>query len=482
MIVLLFAFSPEENGASNIFSKVITNNMDVSTLAYALREALLPIPFILCVLGFWEALWHQATEVKAILGAILRVLIVAVSIWQYPNFIDAAEECFSGFRKEVFDQAAAAKSGDVSVSETEFKKALMAPVNVEPSALDFTGQICAALIHSLQGLGQVMLSVLLFLQQFCLEGLIAISPILLGFLGWNLTRSMGIQFCFTTVGILLWEVGVLIVDVLLLSLGEKYLNPTLRAAATIGVAGAITGVASWPLLLSAMVIAALIPAFLYLSVPFIIATVLRGGDPTAPLLLKAMQLATMASGASGAMVSNLARTITAAAGGSSLGNLLRGGSALATAAGGGGGNSLTGASIAGNTPGDSAQAIHPAGGSNEGVNSPTPLAAIPPHHCGSSSPSSEKTLPGISLGGNVRDKQKKPDAQAGEVYVGKHGHIFKQLTPKEFSCQHPQTGFTSQHEGNIGSRQVADTALLHHNRDRMVAGDMGRKPKSAKIL
>ncbi len=454
-----------------------TKNMEADALAYALRQSLLPISYVLCVLGFWETLWHQATEVKVILGAILRVLIVAVFVWQYPNFIDAARESLSGFRKEVFGHAAEMKSKNAQVSETEFKRALTAPVNVQPSTWDFTGQICAALVHSLQGLGQVMLSILLFLQEFCLEGLIAISPILLGFLGWNLTRPMGIQFCLTTVGILLWEVGVLIVDVLLLSFGEEYLKPTLEAAATIGTAGAITGVASWPLLLSAMVIAALTPAFLYLSVPFIIATVLRGGDPTAPLLLKAMQMATSASGAAGAMMPGLTRAFAAA--GSPLGNLLRGGGALATA-GGGGRNSFAEAATAGNAHSDSAPIAH-SGGMNEGATSPPPLATSSSKNCGGSPGSPGTTLPGISLDGSGRDKPGKSDAKIGDAYVGKHGHVFKQLTPTEFSCQHPRTGFTSQHEGNIGSREVADNALLLHNKNRMAAGDMSkkRKPKSA---
>lgn len=451
--------------------------MEADTLAYALRKSLLSIPYVLCVLGFWETLWHQATEVKAILGAILRILIVAVFVWQYPNFIDAARESLSGFRKEVFGHAVEMKSENAQVRETEFKRALTAPVNIQPSTWDFTGQICAALIHSLQGLGQVMLSILLFLQEFCLEGLIAISPILLGFLGWNLTRSMGIQFCFTTVGILLWEVGVLIVDVLLLSFGEEYLKPTLAAAATIGTAGAITGVASWPLLLSAMVTAALIPAFLYLSVPFIIATVLRGGDPTAPLLLKAMQMATTASGAAGAMMPGLTRALAAA--GSPLGNLLRGGSALASA-GGGGGNSLAEAAAAGCAHSNSTQATH-SGDTNECATSPLPLATNSSGNCGGSSRPLGTTLPGISLGGGKRDLPGKSEAKVGDTYVGKHGHVFKQLTPAEFTCQHPRTGFISHHKGNIGSREVADNALLLHNRNRMAAGDMNNKRKTKSV-
>jgi|GEM_PF-578226 len=455
--------------------------MEADTLAYALRQSLLPIPYVLCVLGLWETLWHQATEVKAILGAILRVLIVAVFVWQYPDFIDAARESLSGFRKEVFGHAAEMKFENAQVGETEFKRALTAPIDIQPSTWDFTGQICAALIHSLQGLGQVMLSILLFLQEFCLEGLIAISPILLGFLGWNLTRSMGIQFCFTTVGILLWEVGVLIVDVLLLSFGEEYLKPTLAAAATIGTAGAITGVVSWPLLLSAMVIAALIPAFLYLSVPFIIATVLRGGDPTAPLLLKAMQMATTASGAAGAMMPGLTRALAAA--GSPLGNLLRGGSALArggnalASAGGGGGNSLAEAAGAGCAHSNSTQATH-SGDTNESATSLPPLATNSSGSCGSSSPPLGTALPGISLGGGKRDQPEKSEAKVGDTYVGKHGHVFKQLTPAEFTCQHPRTGFISQHKGNIGAREVADNALLLHNRNRMAAGDMNNKRKT----
>lgn len=431
-----------------------TSSADATALAHELREELLPITFLCCVIGLWDTLWNQGTGVKTILGAIFRVLIVVILVWQYPVFIDSAREALSGFRNGVFSRA----------GENTFKQVLMANVQTQPGTLDFTGQICAALVHSLQGLGQVMLSILMFLQEFCLRGLIAISPILLGFLGWNLTRAMGVQFCFTTLGILMWEIGVLIVDVLLLSFGENYLRPTLEAGAIVGAAGAVTGVLSWPLFLSAVVIAALIPAFLYLSVPFIIATVLRGGDPTGPLLLKAMQMATAAPAAA-AMLPKLSSAVAAAG---SLGNVLRAGSAMV--------GSVTSGGIGGGSS-DAPQAPQ------SEVAKPMPSAQIAPlASLGAPVPSSSSgsaTLSSSGSGGNSSDSAA---AQTGETYIGKRGHIFKQLTPTEFSCQHPRTRFTSQHEGNIGFREVADNALVRHNMKRMSAGDMTpqgqRKSKS----
>ncbi len=435
---------------------MIIAQIQAAELAQELRQTLLPITFVWCVIGLWDVLWKHGGEVKAILGAIFRVLVVAVLVWQYPNFVQEGREALSGLRENVFSQS----------GETHFQKVLMAEVQAQPGAMDFAGQICSALVHSLQGFGRMMLSILMFLQAFCLEGLIAISPILLGFLAWDLTRPMAIQFCFTTIGILLWEVGVLIVDVLLLGLGENYLGPALGAGATISAAGVITGVLSWPLLLSAVVIAALTPAFLYLSIPFIIATVLRGGDPTGPLLLKAMQMAATTTG--GAMMPQLKGM---AATGSSILNSLRGASTLSGLSGEGsaGPSGSSESASAGSADGSG----H--GGEASGGGSISPLATAPAEKSGGLPLSLEMSSPTSS---SKEGKSTESASNVGEIYVGNKGHTFQQLTPMGFSCKNPHTGFTTQHQGNIALRGVADASVFDHNTQRMSSGDMhGRTGK-----
>lgn len=468
---------------------MILAQIQAAELSDKLRMSLLPVTFVWCVIGLWDVIWKQGIEVKTLLGAIFRVLIAAILVWQYPTFIVEGRKALDGFRKEVF----------LKTGENKFQEVLTAKVEEQPASLDFSGQICSALIHALKSFGQLMLSVLLFLQTFCLEGMIAVSPILLGFLAWDLTRPMGIQFCFTTLGVLLWEVGVLIVDVLLLGLGEQFLEPTLKASATIGAAGVITGVLSWPLLLGAMVIAALMPAFLYLSVPFIMATVLRGGDPTGPLLLKAMQMGAMVFGGAGMMIAK-GQAVTGISS-PLLGNLpdnalprggaqsrptvrpleaVNGNSTPSFAAGHP--EKVKGVE-ASNRPIAQLGTAFPESftGGDTGVSGASSHALERSHGSPSASaavgdsPAFGSAFPRLST--EQRPRNKKSGSNGDEVYIGSKGHVFQRLTDTRFSCKNPHTGFTSKHDGDVSVEAVRNGSLLLHCRERMKAGDIRKQGK-----
>ena len=58
-----------------------------------------------------------------------------------------------------------------------------------------------------------MLLVLRFFQEFAIAGLIAVSPLLIGFLFFSYTQSLGVHFGVTSLTVLLWHVAICLVDI-----------------------------------------------------------------------------------------------------------------------------------------------------------------------------------------------------------------------------------------------------------------------------
>ena len=115
------------------------------------------------------------------------------------------------------------------------------------------------------------------MQSWAFNGLIAISPILLGGLAVPWTQGSGITFLTTSFGIAAWHLGIALVDILLASIATQ-----LFAAVGIGggvAAAATISVGLLPIFLGALAAIVCVAIALYLAVPIIIASVLRGSSP-----------------------------------------------------------------------------------------------------------------------------------------------------------------------------------------------------------
>ena len=62
-----------------------------------------------------------------------------------------------------------------------------------------------------------MLLVLRFFQEFAIAGLIAVSPLLIGFLFFSYTQSLGVHFGVTSLTVLLWHVAICLVDIVIVA-------------------------------------------------------------------------------------------------------------------------------------------------------------------------------------------------------------------------------------------------------------------------
>ena len=53
-----------------------------------------------------------------------------------------------------------------------------------------------------------------------IAGLIAVSPLMLGFLFLSYTQSLGVQFCVTSLTVLLWHVAICLVDIVIVAISD----------------------------------------------------------------------------------------------------------------------------------------------------------------------------------------------------------------------------------------------------------------------
>ena len=83
----------------------------------------------------------------------------------------------------------------------------------------------AAIGYFFQGIGRFMLILLRFFQEFAIAGLIAVSPLLIGFLFFSYTQSLGVQFGVTSLTVLLWHVAICLVDIVIQAISDTLFMP-----------------------------------------------------------------------------------------------------------------------------------------------------------------------------------------------------------------------------------------------------------------
>ena len=149
--------------------------------AEEIRTLLMPFAFLLCVLGIGEMGWRAGSDARAVLGALLRTIIVVALIAGYPSAMKTGQQAFIEMR-----------SNFTTARDAKFVQLLSSRIQNQPSdSWTNLGKIVPAAIgYFFQGIGRFMLILLRFFQEFAIAGLIAVSPLLIGFLFFSYTQSL----------------------------------------------------------------------------------------------------------------------------------------------------------------------------------------------------------------------------------------------------------------------------------------------------
>jgi hypothetical protein len=385
--------------------------------ASEIRTLLMPFALVLCVIGIGEMGWRAGSDSRAILGALLKCIVIVSLIAGYADIMKGGESAFLELRNK-FTKARDAK----------FVQLLRSTVQNQPSdAITDIGKIVPAAIgYFFQGIGRFMLLVLRFFQEFAIAGLIAVSPLLIGFLFFSYTQSVGVHFGVTSLTVLLWNVAICLVDITIQLISDALFLPITTGGLVQSAQNTIV-VQNWLQFPFIMAFAAFLTVFFYLSVPFVASAVMKGLSATSASLQAGVHGTMQAAGLA------VGTGLTMAGGAATFG-----GSAAARAALEGAQFAAGTASSAGRVANDFAGSV--AGGSSEfgpGSELSADIPAPPP-----------LTLAPV---GERRTSESHPSL------------IAHQTTPNSFAVVDEARGTISSHRGNIFTPQVAQAAFNSHS-------------------
>ena len=372
-----------------------------------IRILLMPLAFLLCVLGIGQMGWRAGSDPRAVLGSLLRTIIVVALIGGYPSAMKRGQQAFMEMRSKF-----------TTARDAKFVQLLSSRIQNQPSdSWTNLGKIVPAAIgYFFQGIGRFMLILLRFFQEFAIAGLIAVSPLLIGFLFFSYTQSLGIQFGVTSLTVLLWHVAICLVDIVIQAISDTLFAP-ITATNLVLLGGNLIIVNNWLMFPFIMAFAAFITVFFYLSVPFVASAVMKGLSGTT---------ATLQAGVHGAM--QTAGLIMGA-------GLTFGGSAAVQAAVEGTKAAAEGATAAGRITSDLAGA----GGFTPGAQSSG----------GFGPPGSPSVIPAV-VGESMENKLNP-------------AQVAYQTAPDSFTVTDSVQGTISHHKGNICTPYAAQAAFNAHS-------------------
>lgn len=269
--------------------------------ANQIRIYLMPFAFVLCILGIGEMAWKAGSDPRAILGTILKVTIIVALIAGYPKIMNTGMSAFQDMRQKF-----------TNAQDAKFIQLLSSRIQNQPSDswTDLGKIVPAAVGYFFQGIGRFMMVVLNFFQQFAIAGMIAISPLLLGFLFFSPTQSFGVHFGVTSFTVMLWYLGICLVDIVIVAISDTLFIP-ITSGGIVQVAQNAIVVQNWLLFPFIMAFASIITVFFYLSVPFVAGAIMKGASGTTSALSagisNSLQAAGVVAGA-GASVAGAAAT------------------------------------------------------------------------------------------------------------------------------------------------------------------------------
>ncbi|MBN8711360.1 MAG: hypothetical protein J0I10_18410 [Verrucomicrobia bacterium] len=251
-----------------------------------IRTLLMPFAFVLCVMGIGEMGWRAGSDTRAILGALLKTILIVGLLAGYPSAMDSGQKAFVEMRGKF-----------TNARDAKFVQLLRSHIDNPPSDswTDLGKVVPAAIGMFFQGIGRFMLIVLTFFQNFAIAGLIAVSPLLLGFLFLSYTQSLGVQFCVTSLTVLLWHVAICLVDIVIVAISDLLYAP-ITTGGIVQTAQNLITVQNWLLFPFIMAFAAVITVFFYLSVPFVAGAIMKGLSGTTSALQAGIQGTMQAAG------------------------------------------------------------------------------------------------------------------------------------------------------------------------------------------
>ncbi len=371
-----------------------------------IRTYMMPFAFVLCILGIGEMGWKAGSDAKAILGVILKVTIIVALIAGYPTMMNKGMEAFQEMRQKF-----------TNAQDAKFIQLLTSRIQNQPSDswTDLGKIVPAAVGYFFQGIGRFMMIVLNFFQQFAIAGLIAVSPLLLGFLFFSPTQSFGIQFAVTSFTVMLWYLGICLVDIVIVAISDLLFAP-ITAGGIVQVAQNAIVVQNWLLFPFIMAFASIVTLFFYLSVPFVAGAIMKG-----------------ASGTTSALSAGISNTLQA------VGFVAGAGATVAGAAATFGGSAAAQAAVA-----SGKAAAGAASAASSGARISNDLAGS----AGSSSP-----------GGSVPPP---PEEEGVIINPANPAMVAQQTSPESFSVTDQSKGTVSHHKGSLSTPQAAQAAFNSH--------------------
>lgn len=254
--------------------------------AMQLRTALMPVAYLLCTTGLLMAVFRHWGNFHEILMTIVGITVIVILLNGYPTALTTVADGFKTLREQTTANAPGGQQPTwTQVFDAQFQ---------QPSWDQVAEKLEIALCQVFKWVGKIAIWFLDWVQSWAFNGLIAISPILIGALAIPWTQGTGITFLTTSFGIAAWHLGVALVDILLASIATQLF-------VGVGVAGGITAATVistglLPIFLGALVALILVALALYLAVPIVIAAVLRGQSPLTTAATTGMQMALTAFG------------------------------------------------------------------------------------------------------------------------------------------------------------------------------------------
>ena len=372
--------------------------------ANQIRIYLMPFAFVLCILGIGEMGWKAGSDPRAILGTILKVTIIVALIAGYPKIMNTGMSAFQDMRQKF-----------TNAQDAKFIQLLSSRIQNQPSDswTDLGKIVPAAVGYFFQGIGRFMMVVLNFFQQFAIAGMIAVSPLLLGFLFFSPTQSFGVHFGVTSFTVMLWYLGICLVDIVIVAISDTLFIP-ITSGGIVQVAQNAIVVQNWLLFPFIMAFASIITVFFYLSVPFVAGAIMKGASGTTSALTAGISNTLQAVG----LVAGVGASVAGAA-------ATFGGSAAAQAAVASG-KAAAGAASA------SSRIANDLGGS-EG--SAGPGGSVPPP----------------------------PEEEGGMIInPANPAMVAQQTSPESFSVTDQSKGTISHHKGSVSTPQAAQAAFNSH--------------------
>jgi hypothetical protein len=372
--------------------------------ANQIRIYLMPFAFVLCILGIGEMGWKAGSDPRAILGTILKVTIIVALIAGYPKIMNTGMSAFQDMRQKF-----------TNAQDAKFIQLLSSRIQNQPSDswTDLGKIVPAAVGYFFQGIGRFMMVVLNFFQQFAIAGMIAVSPLLLGFLFFSPTQSFGVHFGVTSFTVMLWYLGICLVDIVIVAISDTLFIP-ITSGGIVQVAQNAIVVQNWLLFPFIMAFASIITVFFYLSVPFVAGAIMKGASGTTSALTAGISNTLQAVG----LVAGVGASVAGAA-------ATFGGSAAAQAA-------VASGKVAAGAASASSRIANDLGGS-EG--SAGPGGSVPPP----------------------------PEEEGGMIInPANPAMVAQQTSPESFSVTDQSKGTISHHKGSVSTPQAAQAAFNSH--------------------